>query len=773
MNFITVNYEGNNLKFLLDTGATVSVIFQEHVSKHQNIDYSETIKINGISGSIISQGSVSINFTVNDNVNMCHKFLMIKEFENNFHGVIGLDFFLKYCATIDFEKFMLSFYDGKNRITVPMHASQEIFTLIPKRSEIIKYFHVDHNTDCVVLTDEIGDGIFIAGSIVTPKANKIPVRILNVQDRDVTLKNFKPKIDFLKNYELCHFESNDNKSISRIEKLLGLLKLKELKGNENLALQKICAKYSDVFHLDTDPLTTTNIYKQKIYLKPNASPVYKKPYRLPFSQKQEIDMQINKMLQDGIIEEAKSEWSAPLLLVPKKADNNGNKKFRLVIDYRGCNTQLQDEKWPLPCITDILDSLAGATYFTHLDLSQGYYQVELDESSRPCTAFTVGSKGQYQMTRLPMGLKISPNAFSRAMTIAMSGLNYKSCFIYLDDLIVFGKNLIEHNKNLIKVLQRLREVNLKLNPNKCEFLKKELLYLGHVVSADGVLPDPEKIKAVQNYPVPKSADDTRRFVAFANYYRKYIENFAEIATPLNYLSRKNVQFEWTSECQLAFDTLKTALINPPVLQYPNFSPENTFILKTDASGHSVGAVLSNSDDRPIAYASRALNKAEKQYSTIEKELLAIVFGIKHFSCYLYGRKFIIYTDHRPLVYLFGMANPSSRLTKFRLLIEEYNFDIIYIKGKNNVTADALSRIQFSCDELKTMANKVEQTLFAITRQQSKNLNHIEDKEDFNNFENDRIDHPGVVELLRRPKNSYELSSLTKKKFRKSNKKRKN
>lgn len=183
--------------------------------------------------------------------------------------------------------------------------------------------------------------VFVAGAIVSPKENKIPVKFLNVRDQDVTLKNFTPQIDLLENYEFCHFGYKDNNSVQRIEKLLNLLNLKHLNNNENMALQKVCAKYSDVYLLENDPLTTTNIYKQKNYLKPNASPVYKKPYRLPFSQKQEIDRQINKLLQDGIIEEARSEWSSPLLLVPKKVDNNGNKSFRVVIDYyRGCNTQL-------------------------------------------------------------------------------------------------------------------------------------------------------------------------------------------------------------------------------------------------------------------------------------------------------------------------------------------------------------------------------------------------------------------------------------------------
>ena len=764
LNFINVNYYGKNIKLLLDTGASVSVFFKNNLHENQNINEAVKVKINGISGSINSHGSVNVLFRVDD-IPVNHTFLLIDNFSHYIDGVIGTDFFLNYYATINYETFTFSFYYNNEKIIVPIQANYELLNVIPKRTEIIKYVDVDCSQDCVIFPDEICEGIFVAGSIVTPNLNnKIPIKFLNTRDQDVCLKNFKPKIDSLENYEFCSFGYTDNHSVERADKLLELINLDHLRKEEKFSLQKICAKYSDVFLLDNDPLTTSNIYQQKIYLKPNAIPSYKKPYRLPFSQKKEIDQQIDKMLRDGVIEEAKSEWSSPILLVPKKVDKNGNRSFRLVVDYRGCNSQLQDEKWPLPCITDILDSLSGATYFSHLDLSQGYYQVELEKSSRPYTAFTVGSKGQYQMTRLPMGLKISPSAFSRAMTIAMSGLNYESCFVYLDDLIVFGRNFEQHNINLIRVLQRLREVNLKLNPNKCDFLKKELLYLGHVVSEKGVLPDPEKIKIVEEFPIPKDANEVKRFVAFANYYRKYIKNFAEIAAPLNYLSRKNIPFQWTEENQKSFEHLKKSLISPPILQYPNFSPENTFILKTDASGHSVGAVLSNGDDRPVAYASRALNKAEKRYSTIEKELLAIVFGIKHFSCYLYGRKFIIFTDHRPLIYLFGMANPSSRLTKFRMLIEEYDFEIRYIKGRNNVVADCLSRKPLSSDDLKQLGNTVTETINVMTRQQRKCLNQTGNKENLDTSLSDRLDHPGAVEVLRHPKNSYELSFITREDF---------
>lgn len=365
-----------------------------------------------------------------------------------------------------------------------------------------------------------------------------------------------------------------------------------------------------------------------------------------------------------------------------------------------------------------------------------------------------------------MGLKISPSAFSRAMTIAMSGLNYDSCLVYLDDLIVFGKNLVDHSQNLVKVLERLKKVNLKLNPAKCDFFRKELLYLGHLISAEGVSPDPAKISAVKNFPIPNDAQAVKRFVAFANYYRSFIPNFAHIASPLNKLSKKNVEFKWTTECQEAFDLLKAELTDSPILQYPNFSELDNFILKTDASGVAIGAVLCNYDDKPVAYASRTLNKAEKNYSTIEKELLGIVWAVKHFRPYLFGRKFIIQSDHRPLVYLFGMTNPSSRLTKFRLALEEYDFVVKYIRGSTNVVADALSRVEMTVDDLRAMTNSIDETINVITRSRSKQLKLDEQTSEKSKTKHysTGTDHPGIVEVLKKPDNVTELRPVEKKEF---------
>lgn len=712
----------------------------------------------------MSKGSVNLTLTAN-NVRLRHEFLVIDGFESGMHGVIGSDFLHKHSANINFEDFTFSFSADNNKITIPIQSKFSYFTTIPARCEIIKYFWVDTTEDCIVIPDELAEGVFIAGTLGRPHDNMIPVRILNVRNEEIKLKNFTPKISYLKDYEVCSFNTNNVSSIDRIDTVLNSLSMEHLNREEKHSLEKICAKYSDRFHLENEPLNVSNIYKQRIRLQPSATPTYVKPYRLPQSQKKEVDRQIDNMLKNGIIEEATSEWSAPLLIVPKKPDNNGTQRWRLVIDYRFLNKQVKDDKFPLPCITEILDSLSGAMYFSHLDLAQGYYQIELEEHSRPYTAFTT-DKGQYQMTRLPMGLKISPSAFSRAMTIAMAGLNYNNCFIYLDDLIVFGNNLTNHNKNLVKVLERLRQVNLKLNPTKCDFLRKEILYLGHIISSEGVSPDPNKIKVLLQYPKPKNADETKRFVAFANYYRRYIPNFSSIAAPLNSLTKKGVTFTWTSDCQKAFETLKHSLTTPPILQYPNFSPNNSFILKTDASGHAIGAVLCNADDRPVAFASRSLNKAERNYCTIEKELVAIVWAVKHFRPYLYGRKFQILTDHRPLIYLFGMANPSSRLTKFRLTLEEYDFTINYLKGKDNVTADMLSRVELSINDLKNLQNSVDGTINVITRAKSKRNIHDTDNTNSNNdtFLPDRLDHPGAVELLKRPENSFELRLMLQQEF---------
>lgn len=756
--------------WLVDTGASISAIKYECIERLRIPFHKNEISVVGIGGDIVSVGHVFLQLNIEGYI-FKHKFYVFKNLPCKTNGILGQDFFKKFQALIDFELNTLQLNTENNEhVTLKfeyiMTTSQNFQLMLPPRCESIHYVSTDMRGDLLVTSQELCDGVYLGSTLVRSDNGRIPIKILNTRDKEIKLNYFNLNLKKLDDYFICTFDKPIMNS-DRVKKLFSLLNLAGLNTEEQKSIENICAKFPDIFHLPGDKLLTTPIYEQSIDLKPNTVPIYTKQYRLPNSQKLEIDKQIQNMLNDGIIEESRSPWSSPLLLVPKKSDSTNGKKWRVVIDYRKLNNEIQDDKFPLPNINEILDSLSGAMYFTHLDLYQGFFQINLKSSSRPCTAFTTG-KNQYHMTRMPMGLKSSPNSFSRMMTIAMSGLNYDKCLIYQDDLVVFGRNLNFHNQNLMDVFSRLRKVNLKLNPVKCNFLQKEMLYLGHVVSQNGILPDSNKIKVLENYPTPQTADETKRFVAFANYYRKFIPNFAEIALPLNKISCKNVVFSWTQECNISFNKLKSALIKPPVLQYPDFSDSNEFLLQTDASGKAIGSVLCNRDGRPVAYASRSLNKAEINYPTIEKELLAIVWSVKYFRPYLYGKRFKIQTDHKPLMYLFSMRDPSSRLLKFRLLLEEYDFHIEYIKGKSNSAADALSRISISSDDLKNINEQV----CVLTRAQYKKLEENKNASTSQGNSADNIDtnsrpaQPRVVEIIRKPKYFTELVFCDDKKINK-------
>ncbi|KDR23651.1 Retrovirus-related Pol polyprotein from transposon 17.6, partial [Zootermopsis nevadensis] len=376
-----------------------------------------------------------------------------------------------------------------------------------------------------------------------------------------------------------------------------------------------------------------------------------KNYRLPEAHQQEIKVQVNQMLEDDIVTTSKSEWNFPLLVIPKKLDASGKRKFRICIDFRKLNEITIGDSYPLPNIQDILDKIGKARYFSALDCASGYLQVPIDPEDQCKIDFSTSN----------------------------------------------GETLEEHHVKLREVFEKLRECNIKIEPDKCEFLKVELNYLGHIVTANGVKPDPKKINAVSDFPTPKTQKDIKSFLGLAGYYRKFIDKFSAIARPLTDLLKKDHDWQWSEAEQASFDLLKYKLTHTPLLQYPNFA--KPFILTTDASGYAIGAILSQGklgQDKPIAYASRTLNSAEVNYSTVEKELLAIVWACKHFRPYVLGRKFQIVTDHRGLVWIFNVKDPSSRLIRWKLQLEEYDYEIQYRAGKRNCNADSLSRYPVEC-----------------------------------------------------------------------------
>lgn len=500
-----------------------------------------------------------------------------------------------------------------------------------------------------------------------------------------------------KNYKIQYFE-NEN-LVHNIEEIK--IRTTHLNPEEKKELYKLVKEYENIFPKETDRLTHTDTIQHRIITKDDI-PIYTKPYRYPEIYKKEINEQIAKLLDDQIIQESYSPWSSPIWMVPKKMDASGKRKFRMVIDYRKLNAKTIDDKFPIPNISDILDKLGKNMYYTTLDLTSGFHQIQVHPDSIPKTAFNT-DKGHFEFTRMPFGLKNAAGTFQKLMNYVLKDYINKICLVYLDDIIILGTSLQEHCENIRKVFSKLKEHNLKIQLDKSEFMCKEVAYLGHIVSNEGVKPNPAKIEAVKNFPIPKTQKEIKQFLGLLGYYRKFIPNFAKLTKPMTTCLKKGrvINIE-NKEYRQSFEDSKILLINAPILQYPDF--EKQFIVTTDASNFAIGAILSqniNGKDMPIAYASRTLNDHEINYSTTEKELLGIVWAVKYFRPYLYGVKFKIRTDHRPLTWLMSLKDPNSKLMRWRIKLDEYTYEIEYKKGTLNSNADALSRIRSKFEIFKT------------------------------------------------------------------------
>lgn len=405
----------------------------------------------------------------------------------------------------------------------------------------------------------------------------------------------------------------------------------------------------------------------------------------------------------------------------KKDEVGGKSDYRFVVDYRKLNQNTEIQNFPIPLIDDILNGLSGCSFFTTLDIKGAFHQIVLDEESRDCTAFTAGNF-QYRWIRMPMGLATAPLTWQRAINTILADLIGSGVYVYLDDVIIFAKTKMEHDSILLKVMSLLKQHNLQLKISKCIFYAQKFEYLGHIISKDGMKANPKKVEIIKNYPRPSTVKHIQSFLGLCSYFRRYVRNFSKISRPLTLLLKKEQPFVWTEAQQNAFDQLKNALAEEVVLAFPIFDdPSALFYVTCDSSDFAMGSCLSQGElpnDRPIYFFSKTLNDAQKRYSTIQKELLAIVESIKAFRVYLYGRFFILITDHKPLCYLFNMKDCGSRLFRQKLELLDYNFKILYRPGAQNVVADALSRIEpLSINEMLEM-EKI-QSNFAVTRHQSK------------------------------------------------------
>lgn len=346
----------------------------------------------------------------------------------------------------------------------------------------------------------------------------------------------------------------------------------------------------------------------------------------------------------------------------------------------------------MPRINDILDTLNGMKYFTALDQANAYWTIPISENDREKTAFS-SPLGLYEFNYLPFGLTNAPSTFQRLMDILLSGLQWSTCLVYLDDILVFGENHDIMLERLDQILEKLNNAGMKLRLKKCKFSQSEVSYLGHMISNEGIRPDPKKIEALQTIPAPKNVKEVKSFLGIVSYYRRFIHKCAILADPLTRLLKKNTEFVWGPEQCQAFQNLKNLLTEAPILAHPNF--EKPFILQTDASGHGIGAVLSQKDennlDHPIAFASRSLKPAEKNYAITELETLAVVEFVKYFRTYLYQQTVIVETDHSAVKAVLEKENQNPRIARWGLALSGIHLDVRPRKGSANGNADTLSR----------------------------------------------------------------------------------
>ena len=433
----------------------------------------------------------------------------------------------------------------------------------------------------------------------------------------------------------------------------------------------------------------------------DAKPVRSRARRPPKAFEKEEDEIIDRQLKAGIITESTSPWASPLVFVRKRDGTT-----RACVDYRRVNELMKPcTAWELPKIGDCLDCLHGAKLFSTLDLQAGYWQIEVKPEDRPKTAFISSKRGLFEYVTMPFGLCNAPSTFQRCMELVMKGLQWKTLLIYLDDLIVFSSTFEEHITRLDEVLTRLGEAGLKLKPSKCELFQESVIFLGYLVTPDGVKPDPQKVEAVHDWPTPKNVTGVRAFLGLCSYYRRFIKGFAHIAGPLNSLLEAGQAFEWSEECQAAFDALKAKLTGEEVMAYP--ADDGLFILDTDASNTGIGATLSQvqwceqsqqNEERPIAYASQSMTKTQRRYCTTRRELLAIVRFVWKFRYYLLGRQFLIRTDHSALRWVMSFKEPSEQMARWLEILSQFHFKLEHRAGKKHTNADALSRRNCIPDE---------------------------------------------------------------------------
>ena len=734
--YVDLEINNTSVSGLIDTGSVFTLISWDIYKDicHTSRRISDTLK--SFDSTLISAngdplevcGQTEVYFQIGG-ARFVTNALIVKDLSHE--CLLGSDFLRKNRATIDYESMTLRF--GRLNISMREKSSKSVCRVsvkesitVPARHEMIingklksasRGFQMDSEEGMFEPAPKFvnkGD-VLVARVLAKPDKKEFPIRVINLSMEDVVIYKNTNMGTFTKSDGITTLKVQDPKlnlgatccssqGVSPTKQNLSNLGFdmenSDLDAGQKEQLNELIHEFQDIFSKGPNDLGRTDKVKHEI-VTGDARPIKQVPRRIPIHLRDEVEVQLSDMLENNIISPSSSPWGSPVVLAKKK---DGSVRF--CVDYRKINEVSRKDAYPIPRIDETLDALAGAKYFSTLDLASGYWQVELKEEDREKSAF-VTSKGLFEFNVMPFGLSGAPGTFQRLMEAVLAGLQWEICLAYLDDVIVFSKTFQGHLENLRLVFDRMREAGLKMKPKKCKFCLREVACLGHIVSDQGVKTDPAKVADVREWPTPRNQEDVRKFMGLASYYRRFIKNFAQIAAPLNNLLQKQVPFMWKASQENAFKELKQRLTTAPVLAYPK--REGKFILDTDASNHSIGAVLSQMQDgeeKVICYASRTLTKPEKNYCVTRKELLAVVNFVKSFRHYLLGQTFTVRTDHRALIWLWSFKEPDGQVARWQSTLAEYEMEIVHRNGKQHGNADALSRKPEALTEEANMTSGV-------------------------------------------------------------------
>ncbi len=700
-NQVPVNIAGAQVMAVIDTGASINCM-----SENLFVNCSEEVqrtyrKLNDrwckvASGSLVKiEGVVHVPITMNNETfSACvHLFA-----DPSFPLLLGVPFLRQHKAHLDFGG------PGQATMTLthPVYAASSV-TIPPHSTGLfvgcLREVQIADNVsgDCSNIMKS-RSGMAVIDSAVTPVENRIPVQVYNHNDWPRRVKQG----DYVAQYTSW---SDDVmvQNVTSLDKDGGKdafepnvdLSSDLMTGSEKIRMRQLINEYADCF---VDPAVNevgkTGLMKHRIDLIPGAKPFSCQPYRVSPHMRDEMKKILNEQMRQGLITKViDGAWGAAGLLV-KKADGT----MRLVCDYRRLNAQTIGLSARIPRLDDIFDSVGqnNPKYFTSLDVQSSFHQIEMEEGSVDYTAF-VTPHGKFRYTRMPQGLKNASNSFQALIDLMLTDIQYQFVLAYIDDLIIYSDTFDAHIAHVREVFERLRKAGLKLKASKAKIGVPSVPFLGHILSNEGILPNPQKTEVIRSYPVPRRVKDVRAFLGMCGFYRRFVKDYSLLARPLYDLTKKDVAFKWTDKQQEAFDKLKDALVTTVLLQYPDFN--RRFVLHTDASKVGLGAVLSQDDGtgklRPVAFAGRATSKAEMNYSTTMLELAAIIWSFNYFKIYLSSAEFDLYTDHAALKWILGLKEVQGKLARWTLTLQEYAFVVRHVKGKDNVVSDVLSRREYN------------------------------------------------------------------------------